>query len=56
MKKHKTLETVDAALKALNDVHRAIDQDDRHQAKTELLNAQRELRKLREMVEKEKDI
>jgi|GEM_PF-2973078 hypothetical protein len=46
---------IEATLKALRGLQRAVAQDDRPITEMELWNAREELKKLREMVEQEKD-
>jgi hypothetical protein len=55
MDKQKALETIDAALLALNGLQQALDLGDMRSVDIELHTAREELMNLREMVEKEKD-
>ena len=55
MNQQKVLETIDAALAALQGLEYALYNDDRDVAKAELWNARRELLQLYLMISREKD-
>ena len=55
MDKQKALKTIDISLKALEDLERALKNNDQRKVQAELWKARRELLKLNMMIVKEKD-